>query len=261
MECAEARHHLIDLDRGRLDAETAASVRAHVAGCPECAAASQTQTRIRTLIQTRLPRYAAPAGLRGRIQTSAARPASAGWWGWLRGRPWAVRSLAGAAAVVVLVWAGLWWLQPDPTSQLLRRAVAEHSEYMQETMHLTAPDPQAVLGQLRTQLRFPLLPIFRGDDRIQLIAGRVSELSDRRAATLVYRDTAGHYTTLFMLPEQGTTIPEGDRLPIETFRPYHRVFSGHQVLLWKQANLACVIVSDLSESGVAQMFLKIRTAG
>ncbi len=264
MECAEARNHLIDLDRGRLDAETAASVRAHVARCPECAAALQAQTRVRTLIQTRLPRYAAPVGLRGRIQASAARPASAGWWAWwggLRSHPWAVGSLAGAAAVVVLVWAGLWWLQPDPTSQLLHRAVAEHSEYMQETMHLAAPDPQAVLSELRIQLHFPLLPVFRGDSQMQLIAGRVSDLSGQRAATLVYRDAAGHYTTLFMMPEKGTAMPEGDRLPIETFRPYHRVLSGHQVLLWKQANLACVIVSDLSESGAAQLFLKIRTAG
>jgi anti-sigma factor (TIGR02949 family) len=264
MECAEARDHLVDLNQGRLEAETAASVRAHVARCPECAAAFHAQARIRALIQTRLPRYPAPDELRARIRASAARPQSTGWrawWSGLRTRPWAVGSLAGAAALVVLVWAGLWWVQPDPASQLLRRAVAEHSEYMHETMRLPAPDPQAILTQLRTQVNFPLMPLFRGDPQVQLVIGRMSRLSDKQAATLVYRDTAGHYTTLFMMPEKGTAIPEGDRLQIETFKPYHRVLSGRQVLLWKQANLACVIVSDLGESGVAQMFLKIRTAG
>ncbi len=264
MQCAEARDRFFDLNQGRLEAETVAAVRAHVAQCSECAAAFDAQARVRTLLQTRLPRYSAPEALRTRILAGTARRPSTrwgAWWGGLRARPWTVGALAGAVTMVVLVWGGLWWLQPDPASQLLRRAVAEHSEYVSETMHLPAPDPQGVLEQLRTQIDFPLLPLFRGDPQVQLITGRVSRLADRQAATLVYRDAAGRYTTLFLLPEKGMAIPEGNRLQIETFKPYHRVLSGRQVLLWKQANLACLIVSDLGEAGVAQMFLKIRTAG
>ncbi len=265
MECAEARDRFFDLNQGQLEAEAAAAVRAHVAQCSECAAALEAQARVRTLLQTRLPRYSAPEALRTRILAGTTRQPSTqwrrAWWSGPRARPWTVGALAGAVATVVLVWAGMWWLQSDPALQILRRAVAEHSEYVSETMHLPASDPQGILNELRTQVDFPLLPLFRGDPEVQLITSRVSRLADRRAATLVYRDAAGRYTTLFLLPGEGMAIPEGNRLQIQTFKPYHRVLSGRQVLLWKQANLACLIISDLGEAGAAQMFLKIRTAG
>ncbi len=262
MECTEARDHLIDLVRGHLEAETAAAVRAHVARCPECAAALQTQTEVRSLIRAHLPRYAAPAALHARIRASADRPPSPGWrawWSGLRRHPW-TSGLVGAAAVVILVWGGLLWVQPDPTARLLQRAVAEHAEYTQETMHLPASDPQMVLGQLRAQAPFSLPGVFRGDSQVQLVAAHMDELSGTPVATVIYRDTAGHYTTLFLMPDQGKLIPEADRLSNQAFRPYHRVLSGRQVLLWKQPNLACIIVSDLDETGAAQRFLKIRTA-
>jgi hypothetical protein len=88
----------------------------------------------------------------------------------------------------------------------------------------------------------------------------MADLPGKRAATLVYRDTAGRYTTLYLMPGTGTVIPDGGRMQIESFKPYHRVASGHQVLLWKQKELACLIVSDVDESELAAMFLKIRKA-
>lgn len=78
------------------------------------------------------------------------------------------------------------------------------------------------------------------------------------AAAFVYRDGSGRYTTLFLMPEAGIVIPDEGRMPIETFKPYHRVTSGRQLLLWKQRNLACLLVSDLDQAGMASMFLKIR---
>jgi hypothetical protein len=49
-------------------------------------------------------------------------------------------------------------------------------------------------------------------------------------------------------------------MPIETFKPYHRVVSGRQLLFWKQGSLACLLVSDLDQAGLASMFLKVRKA-
>jgi hypothetical protein len=60
------------------------------------------------------------------------------------------------------------------------------------------------------------------------------------------------------MPEGGIVIPDGGRMPIETFKPYHTEAKGHQLLLWKQRNLACLLVSDLDQAGIASMFLKVR---
>jgi hypothetical protein len=61
------------------------------------------------------------------------------------------------------------------------------------------------------------------------------------------------------MPEAGVEIPQDSRLPIESFKPYHRAASGKQFLLWKQRNLAWLLVSDLPQPQAAKMFLKIRT--
>ncbi len=168
--------------------------------------------------------------------------------------------LAGAVAILLLVWAGILWVGRDPTSPLANRAVAEHVEYAKEAMNRPAPDPQPLVESLRSLVSFSFGPVFLGDSQVQLVASMVSDLSGKRAATFVYRDALGRYTTLFLMPEAGTVVPTEGRMPIETFKPHHRIASGRHVLLWKQRDLACLIVSDLDEGGLTTMFLKIRKA-
>ncbi len=161
-------------------------------------------------------------------------------------------------ALLLVVWAGWLWLRRDPLSLLADGAVAEHVEYVKATMTRPAADPLAVMCEARDQVDFAFEPIFPGDSQVALVAGMVTHLRGRRAAAFVYRDDSGHYTTLFLMPEAGIVIPDEGRMPIETFKPYHRVTSGRELLLWKQRNLACLLVSDLDQEGMAQMFLKIR---
>lgn len=268
MDCSEAREHLGDLNRGRLDAGTQAAVRAHVGQCPTCAEALRVEAQVRALIQARAPRYTAPQPLKARIQSlvgeatpaQPAPPRRSGWRDWLRAHPWTVGSLAGAAAVLLLAWGGLFWFARDPVSLLAARAVAEHVEYVKETMNRPAADPESVVRELKGQAAFPLGPVFPGDGQVQLVAGMLSDLGGRQAATFIYRDGSGRYTTLFLMPEAGIVIPEKGRMPIRTFKPYHREEGGRHLLLWKQRNLACLIVSDLDQAATASMFLKIRTA-
>ena len=168
--------------------------------------------------------------------------------------------LAGAAAILLLTWAGWIWLARDPVSLLTASAVEEHAEYVRETMARPAADSSAVVRELRTQVDFAFEPVYPGDAQLQLLAGMVTELRGTRAATLVYRDAAGRYTTLFLMPEAGVVVPSEHRIPIETFKPYHRVTDGRHLLLWKQRGLAWLLVSDLDEAGTAAIFLKIRKA-
>jgi hypothetical protein len=116
------------------------------------------------------------------------------------------------------------------------------------------------MRDLAGKIEYAFEPVFPGDAQQQLVAGKVSDLPGKRAATFVYRDGSGRYTTLFLLPEAGVDIPTEGRMPIKTFKPYHRVVSGRQLLLWKQGRLAYLLVSDLDQAGSASMFLKIRKA-
>jgi hypothetical protein len=171
-----------------------------------------------------------------------------------------VGGLASAVAVVLLVWAGMRWMARDPVSQLAARAVAEHVEYTRETKDRPAPDPAALVRQVQAQVNFGFEPVFRGDSQVQLVATTATVFRDTWAAAFVYRDIGGRYTTLFLMPEAGTLIPAEDRMPIETFKPHHRVASGRHLLLWKQRDLACLLVSDLEQADLPAMFLKIRKA-
>jgi len=265
MDCAEAREHLHDLNRGLADG-SAEAVRVHMGACEACAEALRVDAEVRALLRAEIQRYSAPPALRARIQAllgeaATAKPAPAhptGWRPWLLGHRRGVGGLAGAMAAILLVWAVALWLASDPVARLADRAVAEHMEYVKETMTWPAADPPALVRELKDRVGFSFGAIFPGDSEEHLVTGRVSDLSGKRAAAFIYRDSTGRYTTLFLMPEAGIVIPSEDRMPIETFRPYHRVVAARQLFLWTQGNLACLLVSDLNQAESAAMFLKIR---
>ena len=263
MDCREARDHLAELARNQLPPDVADAVRAHAAGCAECAESLRVEAALRALIRGQAPRYAAPPALRARVHASlreAGRRPAPGWRSWLSLHPWKVGGLGAALAALVAVWVGTTWLAADPVSQLVSQAVEEHVEYAQAAMHRPAPDAAGVVAALRTQAGFPLGPLFAGDTEAQLVSTMTAELRGKSAAALVYRNGPKRYTTLLLMPGAGVTIPEEGRLPIETFKPHHRVASGKQVLFWKQHDLACLMVSDLDGAATAAFFLKIRKA-
>jgi anti-sigma factor (TIGR02949 family) len=263
MECREAQDHLAELVRNQLKPDLANAVRAHTAGCASCADALRAEASLHVLIRTRAPRYSAPPDLRARVQAAlqkTGRAAEPRWRTWLFLSPWKVGGLAAAFAALVVVWIGTTWLTADPVSRLIAGAVDEHREYAREAMHRPAPNAADLLAALRSQAGFPLGPLFRGDAEAPLITTTTAELRGKPAAALVYRNGPGRYTTLVLMPGAGVTIPADDRLSIETFKPYHRVASGKQVLFWKQHDLACLMVSDLDEPATAAFFLKIRKA-
>ncbi len=263
MECRDVQEQLTDLSRERLPAELAVILRAHLAGCVGCGEALRREERLRTLIQTRAPRYAAPAALRARVESvlrEAERTPSSDRFGWLRSHPWMVGALAGAAAVLAVVWVGREWFAADPVSRLMAHAVEEHVEYSREAMDRPAPDATELLRSVASRATFPLGPVFAGDAATPLVSAVTGTLDGRHTVALIYRNAPSRYTTLLLMPGADVTIPTEDRLAIESFKPHHRVAAGKHVLYWKQRDLACLLVSDLDQSGLASMFLKVRKA-
>jgi anti-sigma factor (TIGR02949 family) len=263
MECREAQEHLAELSRGGLPVGMADAVRAHLDGCDGCREALRIEQQLHALVRAQAPRYAAPPALHARVRLAlqeAERAPADGWRAWIRLHPWATGALVGALAALALTWVGIARFARDPASRLMARAVEEHVEYAREAMDRPAPDAQALVRRAESQTPFPLGPVFPGDADAPLISVTASELGGRPAVALVYRNAPGRYTTLLLMPGADATIPAEDRLAIETYTPHHRVVSGKQVLYWKQRDLAYVLVSDLDQSGLASMFLKVRKA-
>jgi anti-sigma factor (TIGR02949 family) len=263
MTCRDVREHLTDLSRGHLPAELAADVRAHLVGCPACSQALQGEEQLRALVRGHAPRYTAPPALQARVRAAlrdAERPPRTVWRDWVRHHPWLKGALVGAMAAVAIVWAGGAWLARDPVARLVSAAVDEHVEYARETMHRPVPDAEELLRRVQTEAGFRLGPVFRGDAEAPLILAAVTEVRGNRAVALVYRNGPERYTTLLVMPGADAVIPAEDRLAIESFKPHHRVVSSKQVLYWKQRDVACLLVSDLDQSGLSAMFLKVRKA-
>jgi len=264
MDCQDVQEQLEELVQGRLAAGSAEDLEAHLAGCASCREALEVQRAVRAMIRAGAPRYTAPPELRARIGArvgaGAERPGRARsvWWVWRRGPRWALPALAGTLAVLLAVWGPSLWTSRDPVGRLVAGGLAEYNEYARRAAPRPATDPAALLRPMQSQLDFPIEPVFPGDSQVHLVSAQVSDLAGRRAATLVYRDAAGRYSTLFLMPEAGLAIPEQGRVPIEAYKPYHRVAEGKQVFLWKQRNLACLLVIDGSEADGAALFLKIR---
>jgi hypothetical protein len=261
MQCRDAREHLLELDGDRLPAGVEREVHAHLAECQDCRQLAEADRRLRALLLAHVAQDPAPPALRRRVTAvlraaEGARPAWRARVGW---RGWLVPALAGVAAIGLVSWGAQRWLARDPTTTLLAHAVVEHAEYVQETMPRQAPDPRRLVAALEEQAGFRLAPVFLGDGEVTLVATSTAALEGHRAAALIYRNAAGIYSSLFLLPED-VPIPAEGRMAIQTYKPHRRVTEGRQVLLWKQHGLTHLLVSDLGEGELPSMFLRIRTA-
>jgi anti-sigma factor RsiW len=261
MNCQDVRDYFPELEGAELPSPIEQEVRSHLALCAECRHALEADAQLREVLRARAPRFEAPPRLRRKVAALLDERRAAPWWRrWQGWTTWLPVGLAATAAGVLLAWFTPGLLRPDPLAGLTAEAVHEHAEYTREAMAQPAPDPTAVLAPLRPRLAFALDPVFRGDAEVRLMAAAASDVGiGRPAAALTYRNAAGVYSTLFLLPED-VPVPAENRLTIQTYKPHHRLAEGRQMLLWKQRGLTYLLVSDLAESDLPAMFLRIRTA-
>ncbi len=259
MNCQEARDHFPELEGSQLASSVEREVRSHLDACPDCRRALEADLQLRELLRTHAPRFETPLGLRHQVaallegRRVAARRRRLAW------KTWLPVGFAAAAAAVLIVWVNPGLFRPNAVAGLTADAVHEHAEYTREAMALPAPDPTAVLAPLRPRLAFALDPVFRGDGEVHLMTAAMSDIAGHPAAALTYRNSAGVYSTLFLIPRD-VAMPTESRMTIQSYKPYHRAADGRQMLLWKQRGLTYVLVSDLAEQDLPAMFLRIRTA-
>jgi len=218
---------------------------------------------LRRLLRERLPRYPPPPHLRAAIIEAATHTAPRRGWSTL----WMPPAAAAAAMAMIM----LLWIAPslpsatagDPIRLLARVVISEHARTI--LWGESRPDVvPAALPRAMEESGVALSWVFTGDDRIQLVNAQPIYLEGRRAIELAYRDADGHAVTYVILPAGTLALPERGRVQIDRWRPLIRTESGFSLIIWKQQNLLCVLVSDLvSDADLAKFkeyFVKVRSS-
>jgi len=217
------------------------------------------------LLREQLPRHPAPARLRAAIVQGAGRDRSGRRWTGVWVAP-AAAALAAAMVTILVIAPSL--LTTTGASGDAVRLVADAviSEHARTTLW-GEPAPDVVPGALPRAMEasgVELNWVFTGDDRIRLINAQPTYLQGRRGIELAYRDTDGHTVTYLVLPAGNLALPDRGRVQIDRWRPLLRKENGFSLIIWKQRDLLCVLVSDLvSDTDLEKLkeyFVKVRSS-
>ena len=228
---------------GELDPANALSLSQKISQEPALAAEAERVKELQKLIHDRLPREAAPPGLRARIESSVG--------GARRGRTkpsWL--ALAASIAVAAVVASGSTWLVVDSRQQPMQVAELLVSDHIRSLM---APEPVDVVSSDRHTVK----PWFNGrisnsprvvdlaKDDFPLIGGRVDVLGRTPVSTLVYR-RAKHLISLTSVPADGTFAISNSP----------RSINGYNIVRWTENGVSYWAISDL-EPKELEMFAQL----
>jgi hypothetical protein len=217
---------------------------------------------IARLLRERLPRHQAPAGLRVSV-VEALDPPDA------RRRPslWLAPALSAlATAMVMLLWLApvLPRSSPDQMQRLSRAVMSEYARAVFAEEVNTPDSVPAALPRVMRDSGVLLNWVFTGDADIKLINAQPAYLEGRRALALTYQDRDGHSVSYIISRVPNVAIPDRDRVQIARWRPLVRTEDGFSLIVWKQAGLVCVMVSDLvSDADLGRFkeyFIKVRSS-
>jgi anti-sigma factor RsiW len=246
LDCAEARRHLLDHQRGRLAPEHAEALEAHLAECRACAHEDAAERVLGEQLERSLPQYAAPLALKRQL---AARwpaavvtpPAPRAW-----SRRRLVSAAAVAAALLLVAGGALLAQRRAATAELAERALNDavngHVRVLSRlaSLEVRGGDLHQVRPWFTGQLDFsPAVP-FAGDAEYPLLGGTLEHVLDRRAAAFVY-GRRRHTATLL--------VYRADDLPPLARANTQRVDQrrGFTVLRWRAGDLGYALVSELNQ--------------
>jgi anti-sigma factor RsiW len=235
---------------GELDPANALSVAQQMSQQPALAAEAERVKELQKLIHDRLPREAAPPGLRTRIVSSidtAKRQAAVASWT----QSW--RTLAASIAVTAMVASTSTWLVVDSQQQPTLVAQALISDHIRAMM---APQPVDVLSSDRHTVKpwfngriasSPRVVDLAGED-FALVGGRMDVVGRTPVSTLVYR-RAKHLISLTAVPMDGK-IALGGPSNID----------GYNIVRWTENGMSYWAISDLEANELETFSRLFRTS-
>lgn len=263
-ECRAIQALVPDLLAGELEPEVAGAVEGHAGACPACGPILAAERQVRDLVRAHASRPAAPASLRERVaDLLSPRRGLQRHLTSLVGSPG--RAAAASAALVTLLLAPSLYLllarRAEPIQMLAQASLTEHVRTaLSHGWRAEPADRENLLPYLHETLGLSFTRLFAGDAEVELLGVYPTVVMGEKGVAILYRDRTGRASTLIGLPGRGLTIPPGNRLEIETFRPYRARADQHNLLIWKEEEMAYSLVSEQEEAALARVFLKIRTA-
>jgi anti-sigma factor RsiW len=261
VDCGEARPALLDLQRGRLPADRAAEVRAHVAGCADCTHAAEAEAALSEVLEHRLPQHAASLAfkraLREQWPAPTVRPRR---WS----RRWRVLAPAGALVLVVIATTPLVWERAvrrperEAVAALTGEAVNDHLRvlFSQRPLEIESGGIHDVRPWFAGRLDFAPVVRFEGDADFPLQGGAVGYFLDRRAAVLVYHHRR-HILSLFVFRADGLRWPRSGLEPVGRGQARAERLRGFNVLLWRQDELGYALVSDVEPDALRALATRL----
>jgi mycothiol system anti-sigma-R factor len=264
--CDEARERFEDLLHDRLSPADSQALRQHLSECPRCLEELDAAGLIAALIRHRASYHRAPDHLRQSILREVQRQQT------LTGRLsqalnalWTTPPvLCATTAVLALAlalplyhrWVGS---APDPAARVVGEARRDYDRLLLNyPPHGTNPaEPTQIQQWFQQTLNFSPAIHFWGNQEIRLLRGYPTYLMERRAACLIFK-MGDAISTLYIFPGGDIPIPPHNRRQINGYAPYQATAQDQRVLLWRQGELAFLIVSRLTSSELDQLFLRIR---
>lgn len=289
MDCEQTRRLLLDRERGLLSGTDQQAVDAHVAGCASCRQLAESERALSAAL-AQLPRHTAPADLKARlagrylpanqpVEQQPAQPAAQPATQQVEqvidripeqpaARRRTVRRVVGSLVPAALAAAALLVAIPayyervviprQQTESLMHEAVSDHLRLLisDHPLSVESSSSHQVKPWFAGRLDFAPRLSFLGDDEFPLDGGTVALLHDRRAACLVLHRRL-HKISLFVLPAEGLSWKMSDAVSLGRVSARPAVWRGFSVLMWRDSELAYVLVSDLNPAELAQLGKKI----
>lgn len=245
MICREVLRDLETYLDGELPVRGTLEVAEHLASCTSCAAREEQARAARAHLRLTAPRPEVPTALRERIAAALDRMDRKTLGATQRSGPrplWLATAAAAAAAVLFAVWFG----RPAGPAPLALELVAQHMSVarLPEPVQFASSDAGAVAGWFRGRAPYQVsVPDYSGTG-IRLLGGRVTDLSDRRAAFIVYEKNR-RTISLFTFPHYGEALGRATAVKRDGRTFYTQEVRGYQVLLWEERGMAYALVADL----------------
>ena len=252
MDCALARPLLADHQAGRLDADRAADIAAHLDGCASCRHVTLAEGALDQAL-TRLPLGRAPAPLMARLEhlvSAADTPPRAvpvrvrtGASLWMA----AFVSACAAAALVLLVSRAAIPPAREATADLVNEVVNDHLRVVVNShpVEIESGGIHQVKPWFTGRLDFAPRVTFSGSDDFPLQGGSVGYVTDRKAAVFLFKRRL-HAITLLVFPPDGLRWPAATGTRLGPLTVTETTSRGFSVLLWRDAGLGYALVSDVN---------------
>lgn len=270
MDCQQTRCLLLDAERGTLPLDEQEAVAAHLAACADCRQTAQADRALSAELE-QLPRYTAPADLKARLAALYLPAAAVAKAVNPLPRRRSVRRLLGAvlpaaaAAAVLLIAIPTYYervLIPrrEQTASVVREAVNDHLRLLisDHPLSVESSNMHQVKPWFTGRLDFTPRLSFLGDDDFPLEGGAVALFFDHRAAGFLFKRRL-HKISLFVLPADGLAWPGAGEVSLGRLRAQPASSRGFSLLMWRDGELAYILVSDVNPAELVSLGKKIVT--